>query len=304
MAALRTSTPRLLSTTLPTLRSPIAARSYATVDTLSKPMKAAGEALSATQVPVSEKHTSTINDPSASKNAKIKTFHVYRWSPERPSEKPKMQSYTLDLNKTGPMVLDALIRIKNEVDPTLTFRRSCREGICGSCAMNIDGVNTLACLCRIPTDTTHQTRIYPLPHTYVVKDLVPDLTQFYKQYRSIKPYLQREKLPEDGREYRQSPSDRKKLDGLYECILCACCSTSCPSYWWNSEQYLGPAVLLQSYRWLADSRDEHKAERKAMLDNSMSLYRCHTILNCSRTCPKGLNPGKAIAEIKKAMAFA
>ncbi|KAI4218601.1 MAG: hypothetical protein LQ349_008645 [Xanthoria aureola] len=259
--------------------------------------------MSATQPPLSEKHTPTIKEPTKSENAKTKTFHVYRWSPDHPTEKPKMQSYTLDLNKTGPMVLDALIRIKNEVDPTLTFRRSCREGICGSCAMNIDGVNTLACLCRIPTDTTHQTRIYPLPHTYVVKDLVPDLTQFYKQYKSIQPFLQRTTPSPDGRETRQSPADRKKLDGLYECILCACCSTSCPSYWWNSEQYLGPAVLLQSYRWLADSRDERKEERKAMLDNSMSLYRCHTILNCSRTCPKGLNPGKAIAEIKKSLAF-
>ncbi|KAL8708922.1 MAG: hypothetical protein Q9220_006254 [cf. Caloplaca sp. 1 TL-2023] len=299
MATLRTSTPRLLRSSVPTLRSPLLARSYATVEPISK----LGEAMSATQPPVSEKHTSTVGEPASDKNAKIKTFNVYRWSPERPTEKPKMQSYTLDLNKTGPMVLDALIRIKNEVDPTLTFRRSCREGICGSCAMNIDGVNTLACLCRIPTDTTHQTRIYPLPHTYVVKDLVPDLTQFYKQYKSIKPFLQRETKSEDGKENRQSPADRKKLDGLYECILCACCSTSCPSYWWNSEQYLGPAVLLQSYRWLADSRDEHTAERKAALDNSMSLYRCHTILNCSRTCPKGLNPGKAIAEIKKSMAF-
>lgn len=157
---------------------------------------------------------------------------------------------------------------------------------------------------RIPTDATKESRIYPLPHTYVVKDLVPDLTQFYKQYKSIKPYLQRETEAADGRENRQSPADRKKLDGLYECILCACCSTSCPSYWWNSAEYLGPAVLLQSYRWLADSRDEHKAERKAALDNSMSVYRCHTILNCSRTCPKGLNPGKAIAEIKKTLAFA
>jgi len=235
------------------------------------------------------------------------------------------------------MMLDALIRIKNEVDPTLTFRRSCREGICGSCAMNIDGVNTLACLCkfhslhfsntsstchtiragnwsfagtcankqkgRIPTDTKKETKIYPLPHTYVVKDIVPDLTQFYKQYKSIKPYLQHSTPAPNGKEYLQSKEERKKLDGLYECILCACCSTSCPSYWWNSEEYLGPAVLLQSYRWLADSRDEKKEERKAALDNSMSLYRCHTILNCSRTCPKGLNPGLAIAEIKKEMAF-
>ncbi|KAI4209548.1 MAG: hypothetical protein LQ351_007539 [Letrouitia transgressa] len=286
---------------LPALRTPLftlSARTYATVEPISK----IGEAMSATQPPKSPKETSNISEP-ASENAKMKTFHIYRWSPDHPTEKPRMQSYTLDLNKTGPMVLDALIRIKNEVDPTLTFRRSCREGICGSCAMNIDGVNTLACLCRIPASTSHEARIYPLPHTYVVKDLVPDLTQFYKQYKSIKPYLQRETKSEDGLENRQSPAERKKLDGLYECILCACCSTSCPSYWWNSETYLGPAVLLQSYRWLADSRDEHKAERKAMLDNSMSLYRCHTILNCSRTCPKGLNPGKAIAEIKKSMAF-
>ncbi|KAL9035200.1 MAG: hypothetical protein Q9214_006696 [Letrouitia sp. 1 TL-2023] len=319
--AIRTS-----SRFLPVLRTPlssISARTYATVEPISK----LGESMSATQPPKSPKETSNISEP-ASENAKMKTFHIYRWSPDHPTEKPRMQSYTLDLNKTGPMVLDALIRIKNEVDPTLTFRRSCREGICGSCAMNIDGVNTLACLCtnalfscvlkqtedwltdiwserigRIPSSTSHEARIYPLPHTYVVKDLVPDLTQFYKQYKSIKPYLQRETKSEDGLENRQSPAERKKLDGLYECILCACCSTSCPSYWWNSETYLGPAVLLQSYRWLADSRDEHKAERKAMLDNSMSLYRCHTILNCSRTCPKGLNPGKAIAEIKKSMAF-
>ncbi|MCJ1429942.1 succinate dehydrogenase complex, subunit B, partial [Sticta canariensis] len=279
MAALRPSTSRLLACTRPVFRSSLAtrARAYATVDPISK----IGDAMSATQPPASPKHTSTIPEPTQSPDAKIKTFHIYRWSPDTPTEKPKMQSYTLDLNKTGPMMLDALIRIKNEIDPTLTFRRSCREGICGSCAMNIDGVNTLACLCRIPTTTSHQSRIYPLPHTYVVKDLVPDLTQFYKQYKSIKPYLQRNTKSEDGREIRQSPADRKKLDGLYECILCACCSTSCPSYWWNSDEYLGPAVLLQSYRWLADSRDEYKEERKSALDNSMSLYRCHTILNCS-----------------------
>ncbi|KAI2462826.1 succinate dehydrogenase ubiquinone iron-sulfur protein-like protein [Annulohypoxylon bovei var. microspora] len=248
-------------------------------------------------------------NPKGSTDSRLKSFQIYRWNPDTPTEKPKMQKYTLDLNKTGPMVLDALVRIKNELDPTLTFRRSCREGICGSCAMNINGTNTLACLCRIPTDTSAEMKIYPLPHTYVVKDLVPDLTHFYKQYKSIKPYLQRDTPAPDvrhgllGKEYRQSKADRKKLDGLYECILCACCSTSCPSYWWNSEEYLGPAILLQSYRWLADSRDEHKAERKAALDNSMSLYRCHTILNCTRTCPKGLNPGLAIAEIKKTMSF-
>ncbi|KAF2857259.1 succinate dehydrogenase iron-sulfur subunit mitochondrial precursor [Piedraia hortae CBS 480.64] len=234
--------------------------------------------------------------------AKMKTFKIYRWDPDEPDKKPRMQEYTLDLAKTGPMMLDALLRIKNELDPTLTFRRSCREGICGSCAMNIDGVNTLACLCRIPTDTSQQSRIYPLPHMYVVKDLVPDLTLFYKQYKSIKPYLQRETPSPDGREFRQSKADRHKLDGYYECILCACCSTSCPSYWWNSQEYLGPAVLLQSYRWIADSRDEKTEQRKEALNNSMSLYRCHTILNCTRTCPKGLNPALAIAEIKKSMA--
>merc|ERR1712217_742930 len=179
----------------------------------------------------------------------IKTFHVYRWNPDEPTSKPKMQSYTLDLNKTGPMMLDALIRIKNEVDPTLTFRRSCREGICGSCAMNIDGVNTLACLCRIPTDTQKESRIYPLPHTYVVKDLVPDLTNFYKQYKSIEPWLKRKDVKAKGeKEFFQSVDDRAKLDGMYECILCACCMTSCPSYWWNPEFYLGPAVLMQAYR--------------------------------------------------------
>ncbi|KAK5943107.1 succinate dehydrogenase complex, subunit B [Knufia obscura] len=290
MASLR-STTRLAGPARSLFRP--AVRSYATVT----------EAVTPGRPLVSEKHTSTVKEPAPDKDSKIKTFHIYRWSPDEPASKPKMQTYTLDLNKTGPMVLDALIRIKNEVDPTLTFRRSCREGICGSCAMNIDGVNTLACLCRIPTETSKQTRIYPLPHTYVVKDLVADMTHFYKQYKSIKPYLQRDTKPEDGKENRQSREDRKKLDGLYECILCACCSTSCPSYWWNSEQYLGPAMLLQSYRWLADSRDERKAERKEMLENSMALYRCHTILNCSRTCPKGLNPAKAIAEIKKSMAM-
>jgi len=169
--------------------------------------------------------------------------------------------------------------------------------------MNINGTNTLACLCRIPAEDNAEMKIYPLPHTYVVKDLVPDLTLFYKQYKSIKPYLQRDTPAPDGKEYRQSKADRKKLDGLYECILCACCSTSCPSYWWNSEEYLGPAILLQSYRWLIDSRDERTAQRQDALNNSMSLDRCQTILNCTRTCPKGLNPGLAIAQIKKQMAF-
>lgn len=200
------------------------------------------------------------------------------------------------------MVLDAIIKIKNEQDPSLTFRRSCREGICGSCAMNIDGRNTLACISKIPSGK-EPVKIYPLPHTHVVKDLVPDLTQFFKQYRSIEPYLKQKTPPADpNKENLQSPEDRKKLDGLYECILCACCSTSCPSYWWNSEQYLGPAALLQAYRWMSDSRDQFGKERRAKLQDPFSVYRCHTIMNCARTCPKGLNPGEAIARIKLEMA--
>ncbi|KAF7188168.1 Succinate dehydrogenase [ubiquinone] iron-sulfur subunit, mitochondrial [Pseudocercospora fuligena] len=298
--ALRLATRRLAATSQPMLFR----RSMATtIEHTKEPISAVAEATSASRPPEPPSKTSTIGESATDPNAKIKTFHIYRWNPDEPSSKPRMQTYTLDLNKTGPMMLDALIRIKNEVDPTLTFRRSCREGICGSCAMNIDGVNTLACLCRIPTETKKESRIYPLPHTYVVKDLVPDMTQFYKQYRSIKPYLQRDTPPPNGKENLQSKAERRKLDGLYECILCACCSTSCPSYWWNSEEYLGPAVLMQSYRWIADSRDEKTEQRKDALNNSMSLYRCHTILNCSRTCPKGLNPALAIAEIKKAMAF-
>jgi succinate dehydrogenase / fumarate reductase iron-sulfur subunit len=195
------------------------------------------------------------------------------------------------------MVLDALIKIKNEIDTTLTFRRSCREGICGSCAMNIDGTNTLACL-HACGDVKGDVKIYPLPHLPVVKDLVPDLTHFYAQYASIEPWLKTE-TPPPTRERLQSEEDRAKLDGLYECILCACCSTSCPSYWWNGDRYLGPAILMAAYRWLVDSRDEATGERLDQLEDPFKLYRCHTILNCSRTCPKGLNPAKAIAETKK-----
>lgn len=194
------------------------------------------------------------------------------------------------------MVLDALIKIKNEQDPTLTFRRSCREGICGSCAMNINGVNTLACLCEIEEGTN--INIYPLPHMFVLRDLVPDLTNFYEQYKSIKPWLQTNNEVVPVTEFLQSRENRKKLDGLYECILCACCSTSCPSYWWNSEGYLGPAILLQAYRWIIDSRDNMRQERLDSLKDSFKLYRCHTIMNCAKVCPKNLNPAKAIAEIK------
>ncbi|XP_043579289.1 succinate dehydrogenase [ubiquinone] iron-sulfur subunit, mitochondrial [Bombus pyrosoma] len=242
---------------------------------------------------------------SANQNAaaKLKTFAVYRWNPDKPDEKPYMQEYKVDLNTCGPMILDALIKIKNEIDPTLTFRRSCREGICGSCAMNIGGTNTLACISKIDTDTNSTSKIYPLPHMYIVKDLVPDLNNFYNQYKSIQPWLQRGDGQESGsKQYLQSVEDRKKLDGLYECILCACCSTSCPSYWWNGDKYLGPAVLMQAYRWIIDSRDTKAKERLEKMRDPFSVYRCHTIMNCTRTCPKGLNPGKAIAEIKKLLA--
>jgi len=209
-----------------------------------------------------------------------------------------VDTFDVDLDRCGPMVLDALIKIKNETDSTLTFRRSCREGICGSCAMNIDGLNTLACT-RPIAERDGEVRIFPLPHLPVIKDLVPDMTNFYAQYGSVKPWLQAQTEPPADRERLQSKEQRAKLDGLYECILCACCSTSCPSYWWNSDRYLGPATLLQAYRWIVDSRDENTGERLDALADSFRLYRCHTIMNCTNTCPKGLNPAKSIAEIKK-----
>ncbi|MEQ8265966.1 MAG: succinate dehydrogenase iron-sulfur subunit [Parvibaculum sp.] len=228
----------------------------------------------------------------------VKRFRVYRWSPDDTAN-PRIDTYEVDLDKCGPMVLDALIKIKNEIDQTLTFRRSCREGICGSCAMNIDGANTLACTKGID-ECKGDVKIYPLPHMPVIKDLVPDLTNFYAQHAFVQPWLQT-KSAEPEKEWRQSHEDREKLDGLYECILCACCSTSCPSYWWNGDRYLGPAALLQAYRWLIDSRDEATGERLDDLEDPFRLYRCHTIMNCAKTCPKGLNPAKAIAEIKKMM---
>jgi succinate dehydrogenase / fumarate reductase iron-sulfur subunit len=232
-------------------------------------------------------------------NAKV-ILNVYRYNPET-GENPCIDTYEIEKTNTGDMVLDALITVKNEIDPTLTFRRSCREGICGSCAMNIDGTNTLACtkpICDSADDNKNTViNVYPLPHMPVVKDLVPDLTHFYKQYKDIKPWISATDLT-SNKERLQSPKDREKIDGLYECILCACCSTSCPSYWWNSDKYLGPAILLQSYRWIIDSRDEAKDERLEALDDTFALYRCHTIMNCTKTCPKGLNPAKAIANIK------
>jgi len=233
--------------------------------------------------------------PAGASNTKV--FRVYRWDPDSGAN-PRIDSYEIDLDDCGPMVLDAIIKIKNEIDPTLTFRRSCREGICGSCAMNIDGINTLACTQPI-ADIKGDVRVNPLPHLPVVKDIVPDLTHFYAQYATIRPWIRTQSTTPPDRERLQSKEDREKLDGLYECILCACCSTSCPSYWWNGDRYLGPAILLQAYRWLADSRDEANGERLDDLEDPFRLYRCHTIMNCTRTCPKGLNPAKAIAEIKK-----
>jgi succinate dehydrogenase / fumarate reductase iron-sulfur subunit len=228
----------------------------------------------------------------------LKAFKIYRWDPEA-GENPRIDTYYIDLDDCGPMVLDAMIKIKNEIDPTLTFRRSCREGICGSCAMNIDGGNTLACTKGI-AEIDGDVRIYPLPHMPVVKDLVPDLTHFYAQHASIEPWLQTDS-PTPSTEWKQSVEQREQLDGLYECILCACCSTSCPSYWWNGDRYLGPAALLQAYRWIADSRDEATGERLDHLEDPFRLYRCHTIMNCTKTCPKGLNPAKAIGNIKRLM---
>ena len=229
----------------------------------------------------------------------VRRLIVYRWDPDS-GRNPRTDTFEVDLDDCAPMVLDALIKIKNEMDSTLTFRRSCREGVCGSCAMNVDGVNTLACTSPI-RDVKGDVKIFPLPHLPVVKDLVPDMNRFYAQYASIKPWMQTVTPPPPDRERLQSPEDRDRLDGLYECILCACCSTSCPSYWWNGDRYLGPAALLQAYRWIADSRDECAGERLDELEDPFRLYRCHTIMNCTRACPKGLNPAKAIAEIKKKM---
>ncbi|MEC7195328.1 MAG: succinate dehydrogenase iron-sulfur subunit, partial [Pseudomonadota bacterium] len=226
----------------------------------------------------------------------VQEVRIYRYNPED-SENPRLDTFFVDLDKCGPMILDALIKIKNEIDPTLTFRRSCREGICGSCSMNIGGVNTLACL-KGMKEFKGPINIYPLPHLPVIKDLVPDLNQFYKQHASIKPWLETF-TDEPNEEWLQSEEDRKELDGLYECVMCACCSTSCPSYWWNGDKYLGPAALLHAYRWIIDSRDQDRKARLDDLNDSFKLYRCHTIMNCAKACPKGLNPAKAIAEIKK-----
>ena len=230
----------------------------------------------------------------------IRRFVIYRYDPDS-GENPRMDTYEIDMDACGPMVLDALIKIKNEIDPTLTFRRSCREGICGSCAMNIDGGNTLACT-QATSDLRGDVKIYPLPHMPVVKDLVPDLTNFYAQYASIKPWLQTRTPAPPDQERLQSKEDQEKINSPSACILCACCSTSCPSYWWNSDRYLGPAALLAAYRWLVDTRDEATGERLDELEDPFRIYRCHTIMNCTNACPKDLNPAKAIAETKKMLA--
>jgi succinate dehydrogenase / fumarate reductase iron-sulfur subunit len=240
----------------------------------------------------------TFEAPAGTKREKA--FSIYRWDPDAGGN-PRMDTYKIDLDACGPMVLDALIKIKNEIDPTLTFRRSCREGICGSCAMNIDGGNTLACLKPID-EVKSDVRINPLPHMAVVKDLVPDLSQAYAQLRSIQPWLQADTPAPPDAERLQSKEERSKLDGMWECILCFCCTTSCPSYWWNGGRYLGPAVLLAAYRFIADSRDEYTGERLDALQDPFKLYRCHTIMNCTQTCPKGLNPAQAIGEIKQLLA--
>jgi succinate dehydrogenase / fumarate reductase iron-sulfur subunit len=230
---------------------------------------------------------------------RVKEFKIYRWNPDD-GKNPETDTFEIDLDACGPMVLDAIIKIKNEIDSSLTFRRSCREGICGSCAMNIDGTNTLACLKPID-DVKGAITINPLPHMPVVKDLVPDLTQAYAQYRSVEPWLQADSpAPPDG-ERLQSKEERAEIDGLWECILCFCCTTSCPSYWWNGDRYLGPAVLMAAYRWIADSRDERTGQRLDALEDPFKLYRCHTIMNCTQTCPKGLNPAKAIGKVKQLM---
>ncbi|MEM6537697.1 MAG: succinate dehydrogenase iron-sulfur subunit [Pseudomonadota bacterium] len=239
----------------------------------------------------------------AGEGANVRRFKVYRFDPDT-GENPRVDTYDIDVSDVS-MVLDALIKIKSEADPTVTFRRSCREGVCGSCAMNINGANTLACTKGMDECGSGDIAIYPLPHQPVVKDLVTDLTKFYEQHASIEPFLH-SSVADDATEIDQTKEDREKLDGLYECILCACCSTSCPSYWWNGskdngEEYLGPAALLQAYRWIADSRDEERERRLDALEDPFKLYRCHTIMNCTQVCPKGLNPAKAIAEIRKLM---
>ena len=237
-------------------------------------------------------------DKTGSKN--IRKINIYRWDPSK-NENPRLDTYEVDMDNCSSKVLDVLNKIKNEIDPSIAYRRSCAHGVCGSCAMNMNGKNGLACT-KSHSELDGDIDIYPLPHLKVLKDLIGDLSTLYKQYESVEPWLKTSKV--NDKENIQSKNDRAKLDGLYECIMCACCSTSCPSDWGNGEKYLGTAVLLQAYRWIIDSRDEDRKERLKKVADELKLYRCHTILNCTNACPKGLNPAKAIAEIKKMLATA
>lgn len=236
--------------------------------------------------------------PTPERATRLGTLHIYRFNPEG-RDGARMDTFQVDLDDCGPMLLDALIWIKSKIDPTLGFRRSCREGICGSCAMTIDGTNWTACT-RAMSDLAEPATIYPLANLPVIKDLVSDQTHVFEQYAKIKPWLHTVK-PAPERERRQSPEQRAAIDGYYECILCFCCTSGCPSHWWNGDRFLGPAILLQAWRWITDSRDEACGERLDALEDPFRLYRCHTILNCTRTCPRGLNPGRAIANIKRLM---
>ncbi len=225
-------------------------------------------------------------------------FKIYRYNPETDA-KPYMQDYVLDEIEPGMMLLAALLKIKDEQDETLSFRRSCGEGVCGSDGMNINGSNGLACITAL-SDLKEPVEVRPLPGLPVVRDLIIDMDQFYNQYRAVKPYLiVKDPMPEV--ELQQNVEQRERIDGLYECILCACCTTSCPSFWWNPDKFLGPAALLQASRFIEDSRDQATEERLADLEGPFKLFRCHTIMNCVQVCPKGLNPTKAIGNIKKKM---
>ena len=223
-----------------------------------------------------------------------RVFEVYRYDPDKDKE-PYMQRYELELDGSERMLLDALIKLK-KLDETLSFRRSCREGICGSDGMNINGKNGLACLISL-NSLPNKIVVRPLPGLPVIRDLVVDMSMFYRQYEKVQPYLINN-TPAPAKERKQSPEDREKIDGLYECVLCACCSTACPSFWWNPDKFIGPSGLLQAYRFLVDSRDTSREDRLAKLDDPFSVFRCHGIQNCVDVCPKGLNPTKAIGHIR------
>ena len=231
---------------------------------------------------------------------KLKKINVYRWNPDK-KVNPTIDTFEIDLNNCGQMVLDALILIKDKIDSSLTFRRSCREGVCGSCSMNIDGINTLACQKNIK-EIKGDINIFPLTHLPVIKDLVVDLSHAFKQLEFIEPWLQNNLDQPTKNEQQQLLNERSKIEGLWECILCFCCTTSCVSYWWNGEKYLGPAALLQASRWVNDSRDQEKKKRLKQIEKNSNIHNCHSIMNCANSCPKGLNPAKAIVDLKKQIA--